>query len=86
MLIWFDSIPSIFTGSRACSLKGWKSLKVGWDPAQFEPDAMTCVIYVILQMPCIIFTVPHTISTISVEKGFDLDVKPMNLVHAHPET
>ena len=51
----FDSIPSIFMGSRACSLKGWKSLKVGWDPAQFEPDAMTCVIYVILQMPCIVY-------------------------------
>ena len=51
--VLIPSHPSSW-GSRACSLKGWKSLKVGWDPAQFEPDAMTCVIYVILQMPCIV--------------------------------
>ena len=39
VLIWFDSIPSIFTGSRACSLKGWKSLKMGRNRTQILTGA-----------------------------------------------
>ena len=69
--------------------RAWRWGGIGpkfWPGQMFESDAITCLIGVTLQMPCIIFTVPHTISTTSVEKGFDLDVKPMNLVHAHPET
>jgi hypothetical protein len=38
-LIWFDSFPSIFTGSRACSLKGWKSLKMGRNRTQILTGA-----------------------------------------------
>ena len=35
----FDSIPSIFMGSQACSLKGWKSLKMERDPNQILTGA-----------------------------------------------
>ena len=39
VLRWVDSIPSIFMGSRACSLKGWKSLKMGRDRTQILTGA-----------------------------------------------